>query len=531
MSNLTESEHKELLVLLHKYDFKKVFEKMREYLDRVGKQPYIVLVTGLVKIDILHQDFEYPTAIEYLDKLLGKDYRFDVNYFKKKVQAARNNPDKREYEFLKEILENAASLDLDVYEKYDLYEYIETEIIEKEEEKDPVRRSAKRLVEQEHERLLDGEGMVLLDSRFTDKKDAIMDVCESYADIRAFTVHDHKQRERIVLRYKDPLFAMVDFPSKVKEGKQAIKDKDYKKAEEIFLFLLCHGKPRFNIYKSLALVYAGLGEYRKSLDFFTVTESLARDEGMNPKCAEIRNFVLEQYINSEKPGTRILEMINESCKDEGISYNELLEGLVYAKVDMNTGSLLQLALYEIDTFRKVIEVARKSLECKRQGIPYERFSKPPKNRHVSFKRMITELRSETTEKKQERYDNFKPFVNLKTKEFTPESDANLYGIANFDELDAFIQESGLDVETAAEEYGFTPEQINIIRLIYAREYFMQGYYDKGDEFIKAVEQAGGKDQLVKNILSKIRAQKAFYKNRGTDNPRVLSLTLKPKKKN
>ena len=237
------------------------------------------------------------------------------------------------------------------------------------------------------------------------------------------------------------------------------------------------------------------------------------------------------YQEETNTFARILEMINESCKDEGISYNELLEGLVYAKVDMNTGSLLQLALYEIDTFRKVIEVARKSLECKRQGIPYERFSKPPKNRHVSFKRMITELRSETTEKKQERYDNFKPFVNLKTKEFTPESDANLYGIANFDELDAFIQESGLDVETAAEEYGFTPEQINIIRLIYAREYFMQGYFEKGDEFIKAVEQAGGKDQLVKNILSKIRAQKAFYKNRGTDNPRVLSLTLKPKKKN
>ena len=42
-----------------------------------------------------------------------------------------------------------------------------------------------------------------------------------------------------------------------------------------YLNLLCHGKPKFNVYKSLGLCYAGLGEYKKALDYFTVAEGLA----------------------------------------------------------------------------------------------------------------------------------------------------------------------------------------------------------------------------------------------------------------
>lgn len=102
-------------------------------------------------------------------------------------------------------------------------------------------------------------------------------------------------------------------------------------------------------------------------------------------------------------------------------------------------------------------------------------------------------------------------------------------IDNFDEVNNYICESGLDVETACLNLNMSQNEINLINLIYARMYFILGNNEKGELFLKYVERNKDKSKEVKKLLFEIRKNKKFYKNRNKDNIKHLSYTLKPKK--
>ena len=104
-----------------------------------------------------------------------------------------------------------------------------------------------------------------------------------------------------------------------------------------------------------------------------------------------------------------------------------------------------------------------------------------------------------------------------------------YGIENIDQITTFINETGLDVESACEHFGMNEEQLDTVRLIYARDYYSQGHYEKGDEFLKSVEQSKHKTKSTTELFSEIQKNKKFYINRSQETPRQLKLTMKPKK--
>lgn len=105
---------------------------------------------------------------------------------------------------------------------------------------------------------------------------------------------------------------------------------------------------------------------------------------------------------------------------------------------------------------------------------------------------------------------------------------NYYGISNFNEISLYILSSGLDVESACSELMLSNEETNIIRLIFAKEYYAKKYYEIGDKFVKCVEQSDKTDKVIK-ILNEIRTNKMFYFNREQSNSLNLSLKLSPKK--
>ena len=104
-----------------------------------------------------------------------------------------------------------------------------------------------------------------------------------------------------------------------------------------------------------------------------------------------------------------------------------------------------------------------------------------------------------------------------------------YGIKNFDELNTYICESGLDVETACRNINMSEEDINVVKLIYAREYYTLGNKEKGELFLKSYEKSKNKTNKTKSIYKYIQQNKKFYKARFEGEPRQLSLTLVPKK--
>ena len=123
----------------------------------------------------------------------------------------------------------------------------------------------------------------------------------------------------------------------------------------------------------------------------------------------------------------------------------------------------------------------------------------------------------------------KPKVKFLEEEFDDSYDSYYYGISNFDFINSYIVNSGLDVESACIELGLSNEDINIINLIYAKEYYKIDHKEIGDLFLKYVEQNKDKSTKVKKILDDISKNKALYKHK-KDNLLQLSLTLFPKKK-
>ena len=146
------------------------------------------------------------------------------------------------------------------------------------------------------------------------------------------------------------------------------------------------------------------------------------------------------------------------------------------------------------------------------------------NRDLDYSDLIIRLKSNIP------YDERKKKVYMSENEFNDNIFKNYYGIDNFDEIYSYILDSGLDVESACIKFGLNEEQINLIKLICAREYYIQEDYDKGDLFLKSVEKSKDKTKQVKILYYELIKNKKFYKNRRLDNDKQLSLSLIPNMK-
>ena len=130
------------------------------------------------------------------------------------------------------------------------------------------------------------------------------------------------------------------------------------------------------------------------------------------------------------------------------------------------------------------------------------------NQKFDYSEVILALKGEITDEEK------KPKFKMTEEEFTDEHN---YGIENFEEINAYIIESGLDVESACISLGLNEEQRTRIKLLYAREYYSQGQYEKGDEFLKAALQNKNKSKFALKAIEELTRNKRFYINRNNNN--------------
>ena len=89
---------------------------------------------------------------------------------------------------------------------------------------------------------------------------------------------------------------------------------------------------------------------------------------------------------------------------------------------------------------------------------------------------------------------------------------NNYGINNFDEVIKFITENNIDIESSGIDLNLTEEERDIVKLIYAREFYKQGDLDSGDVYLNAVVKTPNKSPLVVSLIGELQKRKRFYKN-------------------
>jgi len=100
-----------------------------------------------------------------------------------------------------------------------------------------------------------------------------------------------------------------------------------------------------------------------------------------------------------------------------------------------------------------------------------------------------------------------------------------YNINNLNDVAEYIYNTNKKVSDVCKELGMNTEEINLVILLYAKRYYIQGDYEKGEEFLKAVEKNKEKTDKVRKALDEIKRNKKLYMNKHSDYN--LKLTLKP----
>ncbi len=104
-------------------------------------------------------------------------------------------------------------------------------------------------------------------------------------------------------------------------------------------------------------------------------------------------------------------------------------------------------------------------------------------------------------------ENAKAITDFTLKEFEEEHNNQLEKIA------CLLIGTEYKIEDLQEKYNLSVEDIQIINLIIAREYYTNADYINGDYYFKLVEKSKGKTIKVKKMFADIQSKKLFLKNR------------------
>lgn len=127
-------------------------------------------------------------------------------------------------------------------------------------------------------------------------------------------------------------------------------------------------------------------------------------------------------------------------------------------------------------------------------------------------------------KVEEKVEDYKPHIKDQSFNF----DEEYYGLENFEEINNYILTNQLDVESACQNLHLSLEDIDLIKLIYAKMFYQQGSIKQGDLFLKSFERSSNKTSKTKNIYQEIKNNLKLYKNKKGAITQ-LSLLLKPNK--
>lgn len=88
-----------------------------------------------------------------------------------------------------------------------------------------------------------------------------------------------------------------------------------------------------------------------------------------------------------------------------------------------------------------------------------------------------------------------------------------FGITKIDDISIMVNDMGMSITEACNNCGLTEEDAYIVRLIYARDCYSQGNFEKGDSLFKIVERSKNKSPRLKKVIEEVRLNKPFYIHR------------------
>ena len=243
---------------------------------------------------------------------------------------------------------------------------------------------------------------------------------------------------------------------------------------------------------------------------------------LNPMDDDIRNHVMKKIEESENvigidleidSKKRILLKYHEEV-DEEIDFKQLCREAQKLNNDKNYNKCLNL-------YKDIIckSTMPKRFVVSNMGRLYLRFGKIDtaimffeisdalsklKGKPLQHEEIIFNLKNQVPKEEQKTTKG----INLNTEDFYDDMNDH-YQIKEYEDIFALIQE-GMSIENACSEFNLTEEDVSIIKLVTARNYYSQKNFKAGDKVFKQVERSKDKTPFIKSLMEEIRTNKKLY---------------------
>ena len=463
-------------------------KKIKEYLKTIGKSEYEYIITNLIKLSIIKKDIAFIEPMLELSFMINDDYQFNINNYIQKFYLALSKNKFNEAETLLNIINNASKIINESVYTDGLYM-----VLEKIKKTNIPENNISFSESSELHKMEDNTYNVSNNNDFEDVNQV---------------ENDYQDEE-----YHEDVDQDDDFQDE-------IDDNDDNK------------------------IYDYTNEEKQDIKYVEKQHNkLLKNKGiiiLNPMNEDRMEFIIDQadrYLDMS-----VFTIIDDGKKRVVLRYNDL------DYEDFDDKALISEALdeYRLGNYEECLNKQIKILETSSKqksanyaliGLSYMKLSKIDKaieyltiadylakeeNSDKDYGDLLLSLKGKID------YDDFKPRFKMKQNDFRNDN-AKFYGIKDFDKINEYICESGLDVETACRNLNMSEEDIDILKLIYAREYYTLGNKEKGELFLKSFEKSKSKTNKTRSIYKYIQHNKKFYKTRFEGTPRQLSLKLIPHK--
>jgi len=223
----------------------------------------------------------------------------------------------------------------------------------------------------------------------------------------------------------------------------------------------------------------------------------------------LNRYLDDQFDDNKRRGHFIREMsisrIVSACEGLNIDYDKFMSDIKNSAIYFNRTAIGTLSIENPDMFMRLANLVTTQEQIEDIGFVDE-VNKRIKELDEAYSSSLNPNQKEKAE-----------LLNHKVQ--VAESDIRFqlnYGITNFEQIVSMVFEQGISISDACFKLGLKKEKTDIVKLLFARNYYAQGDYITGDRIVKHVEQSSNKTPFILQLIDELRRDKKFYKNRVTD---------------
>ena len=241
------------------------------------------------------------------------------------------------------------------------------------------------------------------------------------------------------------------------------------------------------------------------MEYYPQIEIILMNDGYNYQCvlrridasqnmAEIKemmdladqNFNLENFLEAKKIYLKLLRF-------------EIVDPIVYERLGI---------IYSINPLTEKTPITFKFLDLAKYF--YQKSELLEKERNVSF--LIRSLKGDLqSDDSDESYD------------FEGKDD---FAPIDIQKITDYMAVTGLDINTACEDFKFSGEEIGLVMLLYAKEYYSQGDFSFGNALMKTFEHSPNKTEATKTLYGDIMENRNYYASRRDPGKPRLTFVIK-----